>query len=236
MRYLDPDLAFPDQSHGDGTEGQPWFLVELTQRTDAGVYLLRPGRDTRRLFVGAGAYALGKVAGVQRLDHHCMSNHFGLILAVRSPEDMARFACLMNARLSKELKYLWSYENASVFPKPYKMVQIADEESLRERLVYSAGNCVKEGLTRHARMWPGAHSARRWHNGETPTGMYHDFSARHRDGGALREHEVEVELTISKAPCWAHLDDGAYAAMMREISDEAAARNQASNSTIGSPG
>ncbi len=217
MRYLNPDHTFGDD------EGR-WYLVELTQRTDAGVFLLRPGRDTRRLFIGAGAYALDEMEGrVKWLDHHCMSNHFGL-LAVRSVWDLALFACLMTARLSKELKHNWTYRGASVFPNPYKMVQIADEASLRERLVYSAGNCVREKATRHARQWPGAHSARRWHNGETPTGMYHNFTAHHRKGGTLAEHEVEVSIELAKAPCWAHFDDEAYAKMMRGISDEAAER------------
>ena len=224
LRFLDESFACVDEG------GQRWFLVEVTQRTHRGRYLLRPGRDTRAVFLGAAGYARARVPGVSLLDYHCMSNHFGLVLAVRDLRSLAAFEQAMNGRLSKELKWLRGYDDF-VFPNAYRMVQVADEAALRERFVYGRGNCVKEGLVRHPSQWTGPHAARQWHHGEVARGYYHDFTAYDRARRSKRGAQAKlsdfrryVTVELEKAPCWQQMDDAAYARFQRSLSDEAATR------------
>jgi len=183
------------------------MLVEITQRTHRGRYLLRPGRDTRAVFLGAVGYARSRVPGVLLLDYHCLSNHFGLLLAVKDLSSLAAFEQAMNGRLSKELKWLRRYDDF-VFPRAYRMVQVADEAALRERFIYARGNAVKEGLVRHPSQWTGPHAARQWHHGEVARGYYHDFTAydrarRRKDGARVKRSDFRryVTIELDKAPC-----------------------------------
>ena len=224
LRFLDESFTCVDES------GQRWMLVEITQRTHRGRYLLRPGRDTRAVFLGAVGYARSRVPGVLLLDYHCLSNHFGLLLAVKDLSSLAAFEQAMNGRLSKELKWLRRYDDF-VFPRAYRMVQVADEAALRERFIYARGNAVKEGLVRHPSQWTGPHAARQWHHGEVARGYYHDFTAydrarRRKDGARVKRSDFRryVTIELDKAPCWQDMNDAAYARFQRDLSDEAATR------------
>ena len=77
LRFLDESFACVDE------DGQRWFLVEVTQRIHRGRYLLRPGRDTRAVFLGAADQIRGQFSksyGPGGCLKHWIRNNWGAIL------------------------------------------------------------------------------------------------------------------------------------------------------------
>ena len=99
---------------------------------------------------------------------------------------------------------------------------------------YILANSVKEGLVKHPRYWPGVHCYRHLVEGTKLHGIWIDRTAKY-----LLPHMSERELTtnytlkLAKLPCYEHLSDFEYRAVIRELTNEALAECDVSKSPVG---
>jgi hypothetical protein len=106
-------------------------------------------------------------------------------------------------------------------------VLIGDEATQAKRMKYCLANGTKENLVAHPSQWPGIHSARFFCNNEPLVGTWTDFTsfglAKRRDPNArIEDHQTKYTVKHTKLPCFAHMTDDAYAAMMKDWCDEGA--------------
>lgn len=174
-------------------------LVEITSRTLHGLFLCRPSPEVNDRILGV----LGRAQAKYKVEIHVfsfMSNHFHLIISVRSVKQMARFVGFLKANLAKELGELHDWK-VHFWGRRYHSASIGDVESIQiERFVYVLENGCKEGLVASPLDWPGVSSANALYHGETKlTGTWFDRTAEHRSGqrgeGKLCPSTETVHLT-----------------------------------------
>lgn len=213
----------------------PGHLVEVSNRTFQGRYLLRPTHELRQRILGA----LGRSQRRFEMPIHAFtfaSNHFHLLLSPRDAKHLADFMGYFEAKLAAEVQRLHNWEG-SLWAGRYNSIPVdADERTQLQRLVYLLSHGVKEGLVAHAEDWPGANCVLALRDGTPIRGRWYDRTALYRatrwgrkaDPGEFSEEE---EVVLSALPCWAHLLPSAIQkrvrSMIETIESEARARHRA---------
>ncbi|MEM1181043.1 MAG: transposase [Acidobacteriota bacterium] len=183
----------------------PGALVEITQRTIQGRFLLKPSRRLNAVVAGCFARAQ-KNTGATVHAVAVLSNHFHLLASFDSVEQMASFACQLKTNLSKEIGRLHDWEG-SLFAGRYRSVPVSDEPEIQlQRLRYVLSQGAKEGLVLSPKDWPGVHCAGALANDQPLAGIWIDrtslYRARQRDGDATEaSFTEETELRLAPLPC-----------------------------------
>ncbi|MCO4762173.1 MAG: transposase [Myxococcales bacterium] len=194
---------------------------------------MRPGREMAVVIVGVLARAQA-MTGVLIHGFQFMSNHFHLLITVRSPEQMSRFMRLVNGNLSKKLNHL-NGRRGTMWHRRYQAIGVApDEETQTSRLRYIMAHGVKEDLVEKVGDWPGVSSLPWLLHDEPIVGVWTDFTARYnasRRKGYVPiagEFDTEYELRMTVMPCWRDRSGAEWRSTVRglatEIDDTAAKR------------
>lgn len=200
-------------------------LAEITSQTFQGRYLLQPSAEVNERIVGA-LYRARQLHPVKIITVTVMSNHFHLILWARDAEEMAGFMGCFKSIVAREVGRLHGW-SGKFWHGRYKPIVVSEEEAAQAgRLKYVLSQGVKEGLVARPEHWPGVNSIGALLTGSTLKGRWRDRTAAYRD--RLRNpctHDPDafdhpVELELDRLPCWDHLTDRQYRAVMAGLIEE----------------
>ena len=181
-------------------------MVEITQRTAQGRFLLRPSQELNAIVAGCLSRAQ-KITGASVHAVAVMSNHFHILATFDTVQQMARFMCHLKTNLSKEIRRLHSWEG-QVFKGRYKHVPLSNEAEIQvQRLRYILQQGAKEGLVLSTKYWPGVHCAKALDNDEPIRGVWINrteyYKARQRgENVSEAQFTEEEELHLVPLPCW----------------------------------
>ncbi|MEM6792851.1 MAG: transposase [Acidobacteriota bacterium] len=199
---------------------RPGSLVEITQRTFQGRFLLRPSERFNALAAGCLAKAQeGTGATLHAVAF--LSNHFHLLASFESVEQMSRFMCRLKTSLSIELRSLHGWSGSS-FDHRYRSIPISDEPAAQlERLDYLLGQGCKEDLVASPRDWPGVHCVDALLRGQAIEGVWIDRTAFHQSGGRRKElrlcdFEEAVQLELEPLPAFSALSPSEWRGLVEE--------------------
>jgi hypothetical protein len=209
-------------------------LVEVTDRTIHGRYLLLPTPLLKKIVIGSLGRAQ-RLHGVRIFGFACLSNHFHLLLEVDDAEQLSRFMGCFLSKLAREVGRLYGWRE-KVFPKRYESISVTGEDQAQvARLKYLLAHGCKEGLVERIEEWPGAHCVHALLTGEPLEGIWHERKeetrARNRgqeiDSG---QFETPETVTFDPLPCWQHLSPEEQrkrvAHLVEEIEAEAASERK----------
>ena len=211
----------------------PGYLVEVTNRTFQGRYLLPPTPEFRDIIVGV----LGRAQARFRMTVHAfifLSNHYHLLVSPDNAKHLADFMCFVDGNIAKEaIRYVGCWKG-NVWDGPYHSIVVSNEERAHvARLKYVLSNGCKEGLVARPQQWTGASTASAlWSGVKAIKGRWFDRTKeyRARQAGRLVTHESVEIVALDPLPCWADLDDDEYVArirgLIREIEIETAEMHQ----------
>ncbi len=206
----------------------PGALVEVTQKTIHGRYLLRPSRDLVEIFNGVLIRAAQRYA-VKVCAFTCLSNHSHMLLLPEDCQALSGFMTYFAGNLAKEVGRLHDWRQR-LFGRRYSHVVVSDEpEAQEQRLRYLLSNGCKESLVKRPEDWPGPCSTEALLTGRTVRGVWFDRSSEYevrrcnRSYGKYDFTEVH-DLELAPIPAWAHLSPEERRTrvhqMVREITTE----------------
>lgn len=184
-------------------------LVEVTNRTIQGRYLLRPSAELNRLLIGV----LGRAQRLFEVRIHALvvlSNHYHLLVTVENAKQLAGFVGYFQANLAKEAGRLHRWRGP-FWHRRYQHVLVSDEEAAQvARLRYILTNSCKEDLVSSPLEWPGVNSVRALLFGEKLQGIWTNRTREHRAPSASRLQNLsrfrETErVELDPLPCWRDL-------------------------------
>ncbi|MEM8996877.1 MAG: transposase [Acidobacteriota bacterium] len=199
-------------------------MVEITQRTIEGRFLLRPSERLNALVAGCLARAQKNTAA----EVHAvavLSNHLHLLCSFETVEQMAAFVGQLKTNLSKEISRLHGWKGP-LFAGRYHAVPLSDEPEIHiQRLKYLLSQGAKEGLVLSPSDWPGIHCARALAAGDPILGVWVDrtglYAARQSDPSlseaAFTEH---LEIQITPLPCFAQVSAEIRRSTVRALIEE----------------
>ena len=208
-------------------------LVEVTNRTIQGRYLLRPSQQLNELLIGI----LGRAQRLYGVELHAcsvLSNHYHLLLTVKSALQMARFMAYFQGNLAKEAGRLHRWRGPFRHRR-YQHVLVSEEEAAQiGRLRYILANGCKENLVSSPLDWPGVNSTHALLYDEQLQGFWINRTQERfaslttkKDRSQFREPE---NVRFSPLPCWKGLQSSDFRLHVRDlvtqIEAETAVRHQ----------
>lgn len=187
----------------------PGQLVEVTNRTFQGRYLLLPTKALRPIVIGV----LGRAQRLFSMAVHGFvfaSNHYHLLVSPSDAKQLAEFMAFFQSKLAREINRLYGWSGA-LWSDRYHSIPIDSHEATQvARLRYVVGHGVKEGLVTRAAEWPGANCVLALTEGKAIRGTWCDRTAAYRAsrwGRACqpRDFEETEEVSLSPLPCWRDL-------------------------------
>jgi hypothetical protein len=181
-------------------------LVEVTNRTIQGRFLLRPSIELNRLVVGV----LGRAQRIYGVEIHAcivLSNHFHMLLTVRSALQLAQFMAYFQGNVAKETGRLHRWRGP-FWHRRYQHVLVSDEEVAQvSRLRYLLENGCKEGLVLSPIEWPGVSSVQTLLGGQPLRGVWIDRTRERQasvgmDAEAGLHFQEDEEVSLTPLPCW----------------------------------
>jgi REP element-mobilizing transposase RayT len=179
-------------------------LVEVTNRTVDGRFLLRPSRDVNDIALGILARA-GRLYRVGVCAFNFLSNHYHLLLRPADAQALRGFMTYLDTNLSKEIGRLRGCRG--LWRRRYHHALVSDEpEAQLGRLRYVLSQGCKEGLVRSPKDWPGASCVEALTAGRTIRGLWFNRTAEHKARkcrkpvGKYEHAEVET-LELVPMPC-----------------------------------
>ncbi|MEM1180085.1 MAG: transposase [Acidobacteriota bacterium] len=200
---------------------RPGAVVEITQGTIQGRFLLKPSRRLNAIVAGCLARAQ-KNTGATVHAVAVLSNHFHLLASFTSVQQMASFACHLKTNLSKEVGKLRNWEG-SLYAGRYHAVPVSDEPEIQiQRLRYIVAQGSKEGLVLSPKDWPGVHCACALVDQKPIPGLWVDRTALHaaRQRGEAVDEAIfaqQTELHLAALPCWSHLSRAERGSAVEEL-------------------
>ena len=182
-------------------------VVEITARTAQEQFLLRPDPEASGIIAGVLARAANRY-GVALYGHTVPSNHFHVLIGVRSARQMKQFMNYFMGNCARKINILRK-RSGPFWHRRYTHIEVApDEESLVARLDYLLQHGVKEGLVRSPLDWPGLHCAHQLASSDwTVRGHWDDLTKKFRleqAGKTVQDAEIRTEETVElqPLPCW----------------------------------
>jgi hypothetical protein len=184
----------------------PGSLVEITNRTIHGRFLLRPSEDLNTIIVGALGRAQ-RLYGLRIIAYVFLSNHFHALAIADDAQQLSSFIGYVEAKIAKEAGRLHNWREC-FWPRRFQGIVVSDEPEVQvARLRYLLAQGCKEGLVASPRHWPGASSTKALLTGQSIEGLWFDrtkeYKARRKglNVGKLDFAEPET-LALSPLPCW----------------------------------
>jgi REP element-mobilizing transposase RayT len=198
-------------------------LVEVTNRTIQGRFLLRPSRELNELLIGI----LGRAQRLYRVKLHActvLSNHYHMLISVTSAAQMAQFMAYFQGNLAKEAGRLHKWRGP-FWHRRYQHILVSDEDAAQiGRLRYTLANGCKENLVASPLDWPGVNSTRALLESEQLEGYWIDRTREQhavlkakKDRSLFRQPET---VSFSPLPCWMHLQPSVLQQRIRELVTE----------------
>lgn len=225
----------------------PRCLVEVSAKTTQARYLLRPGPELNRRFIGVLARAQ-RFYDVQVHAVACLSNHWHGLLSPRDAWHLAGFMNYVQGNLAREAGDLHDW-SGPFWGDRYHSVLVSDEPEIQHRrLSYCLAQGAKEGLVEHPELWPGVHCVHALRDGAPLRGVWYDRTAlslaarRRGQPPGIEDYASEEVLVLDRLPCWAAegLSDEEIqrrvGEMLDHIAEEAAAEHRAASTRPSDPG
>ena len=212
-------------------------VVEVTNRTLQGRYLLKPSEELNNLLIGV----LGRAQRLYGVTLHAcvvLSNHYHLLMSVDSALQMAQFMAYFQGNLAKEAGRLYKWRGP-FWHRRYQHVLVSEEEAAQiGRLRYILVNGCKENLVSSPLDWPGVSSTQSLLAGHQLSGIWIDRTLTHAASAKTKKDRsrfVQSEtVSFSPLPCWKHLplrvQQQRVRELVAEIEAETAYRHQAEDS------
>ena len=207
-------------------------LVEVTCRTIQGRFLLKPTAELTSLTLGV----LGRAQRLYPVEIHAfvfLSNHYHLLLSVKTALQLAQFMNYLNSNLAREAGRLHGWRE-KFWGRRYQAIVVSDEEAAQvNRLRYLLSHGCKEGLVARPRDWPGAHCVDALTEGGAPQGQWfnrtREYAARTQGKRFNRfEYATHETIRLEPLPCWGHLskrrNQRLVADLIQQIETEATVR------------
>jgi len=175
----------------------------ITRRTTQRLFLLRPSRDIQQAFLYCLALAAERFS--VRVHAFCLlSNHFHLIAT--DPEGkLPKFMRWLDGTLARCLNAYHSRWENFWASGTYSRVELASDEDVLAKMVYTLTNPVTSGLVAHSEDWPGARSGTLRDGLETIPVKRPAFFFRKK--GPLPE---ETRLVVVRPRAFPELNDQAF--------------------------
>lgn len=169
--------------------------------------------------------------------HGCvvLSNHYHLLVTVKSALQLARFVGYFQGNLAKEAGRLHKWRGP-FWHRRYQHVLVSEEETAQvNRLRYILENGCKEGLVSSPLEWPGVSAVQALLSGRELPGVWIDRTGIRRasvESKALARsqfHQSEIVM-LTPLPCWKGLEPSLLrkriADLVLEIETETDARHR----------
>lgn len=195
-------------------------VVEITNRTLQGRYLLRPCQKLNELLIGI----LGRAQRLYGVKVHAfvvLSNHYHLLLTVESALQMAQFMAYFQGNLAKEAGRLYGWRGP-FWHRRYQHILVSDEEAAQtDRLHYILVNGCKENLVSSPLDWPGVSSTRALVGGEQLQGLWINRTKERSVTPQVKKNSAisceSERVILSPLPCWKLLHRRAQRQRVREM-------------------
>jgi hypothetical protein len=200
----------------------PGSMVELTTRTNAGQFHLKPCPELNARILGI----LGRALALYPIALHAfvfMSTHWHALATVYDAERLAAFLQYMNGNIAKAVQDVHGW-NGKVWGGRPRIIPVLDDAAAEDRLRYILAHGAKEGLVTSPHEWPGVSSVRALALGEQLVGVWQDRAreARLRRRGPAPRAAVlrHYPIPVTPLPAWAELEPDQRQATVRRIIDE----------------
>ncbi len=197
-------------------------MVEVSNRTIQGRFLLRPSPELNEIIVGVMGRAQRRF-GITIFAFQFLSDHFHLLVWVEDAQQLAAFMEYFSGNLAREAGRA-SCWNGKFWGRRYHSAVVDNaRESLIERLRYIVSNGCKEGLVASPLDWPGVSSTFALLDGSMRVcGTWYDrtreYRARKSFGPQIFPEEEEVRLSV--LPCLTPLEPGHVQRTIRSIVEQ----------------
>jgi len=187
----------------------PGALVEVTNRTFQGRLLLRPSPLFNEVLLGV----LGWAQSLTGMAIHAvvvLSNHYHLLCSPRDAVQLAKFECLFNSRLAKEVVRLHKWRD-KVWRKRYNPISVSHEPAAQiGRLLYILSHGCKEGFVLSPREWPGVNCIDAWLLGKPLRGTLFNRTLEYEANRkgleyGIRDFSTPQTVELTPLPCWQDL-------------------------------
>jgi hypothetical protein len=151
----------------------PGSLVELTFRTNAAKFYLRPSPALNAAILGILARAL-TLYPVTLHAFVFLSNHWHALLTPCDGEALASFKQHVHSNIAKAVQEIHGIQGKIWAPSGSKDIQVLDDDAQLKRLKYLLSHGTKEGLVTSPLLWPGVTAARALVGDEKLVGYWKD--------------------------------------------------------------
>lgn len=201
-------------------------LVEVSNRTLQGRFLLTPNRDMTAIILGV----LGRAQALYGVVIHAfifLSDHYHMLVTSKNGKQLADFVGYFDGNVAKEAGKLGDW-HGKFWGQRYQAIPVSDEEEAQvARLKYIFSNGCKEGLVASPRDWTGASAVNALRKGASKIkGIWYNRTKEYRARLAGR-HEMfpSIEtVTVTPLPCWRNLSHGTIRSrvtgLIKEIEQE----------------
>ena len=212
----------------------PHSVVEVTNRTIQGRFLLRPSPALNALILGI----IGRAQLFYNIEIYALaflSTHYHMLVSPADAKALSGFMHYVNGNIAREAGSLHGWL-AKFWAGRYHSIVVADEAAQWERLRYILAHGCKEGLVARAMDWPGVHCVSALTTGTPLEGEWVDRTAldkarRRNEHVDESDFSTKYQVKLSKLPCCTGMSPAAYreacAALVADIEREAAQTNAA---------
>ena len=204
--------------------GRPNTLFEVTDRTLNGAMLMTPVEEVNKTILGCIAKAQDHYA-VRLHAFIFMSNHFHVLLSADDADQLSKFIGFVKGNCAKKINRLIG-RRGPLWERRYRAIQVTfDDVAQTGRLRYLLAHGVKERLVRKAREWPGVSSLPWLLDGSELNGVWHSLTAEYKGtrsakGRAMSkpsDFDTTLPIKMSPLPCWAHMPEQQWRALVGEM-------------------
>ena len=204
--------------------GKPDSLFELTDRTQNGAWHLTPVDDVNKIVLGCIAKAQQHYP-VRLHAFVFMSNHCHLLVSCDDARQLASFMGFLKCNIARKTNRLLGRRGA-LWERRYRAIAVTLEDAAQiDRLRYVLAHGVKERLVATAREWPGASSLPWLVDGKELEGTWHSLTdeykgtrtSKARAASKPSDFDTVLPIEMSPLPCWAHLPEQQWRALVAEM-------------------
>ena len=216
---------------------RPHALVEITNRTVAGQYLLTPGTEFNESLLGV----LGRVLSHYRVCLHgisVQSNHYHAILSAADVGHLSGFMRDFNSGVALLVNRNRA-RSGKVWARRYTSIEILDDEAAIDRIRYLFDQATHHDLVERPRDWPGVHTIDALCRGEQLEGVWidHDRVTRAaRRGKTAPEAIIKYDVPVEPIPAWKNLSihkiQSRYRAIERKVEQSTAERRARADTRV----
>jgi REP element-mobilizing transposase RayT len=183
-------------------------LIEVSNRTMQGRFLLRPSPQMNEIILGVMGRAQ-RLFDLRIFAFQFLSDHYHMLVWAVHAQQLAQFMEYFDGNLAREAGRVSDWRGKFWGRRYYSAVVNSDAQSQLERLRYILSNGCKEGLVASPLDWPGASSTLALIDGSMILrGKWFDRTSeyRARNAGRPQQFAEDEEVHLTALPSLAQLD------------------------------